>query len=111
VERRGIRDALRRSRDLGKGYYWRIAGITLVTLLPLVALQFVVEVLMARAEVAILGEAYQFLEILALGVIAIMLSPIASIFFALLYYDLRARKGEFGATRLTEAPGGNIALG
>ena len=95
------RTALKRSRELGRGYYLRNFGILflsqLLTLLLAMVLSGLVGVAMALSFGRV-SEAAQFLG----GVLGLLVAPPAVIAFVLLYYDMRVRKEGYGAAQLAD---------
>jgi hypothetical protein len=94
------RAALKRSRELGKGYYLRNLGILWLNILLLVLLAGLLGGL-----VGILGyfaglgpEGGRFLG----SLMGLIVAPPSAISVVLLYYDMRVRKEDYGATQLAE---------
>jgi len=108
VEQRGAVDALGRSRQLAKGYFWHVFGVLILLqiLANVVAAAFSVPFAMG-AQIGAVGAASSggapstttvFLQDFAVvisHVINVLLSPILPIAVTLLYYDLRVRKEGF----------------
>jgi hypothetical protein len=103
LERRGGLDALKRSIQLGKGYYLRNCGVFLLTMVLIFIVQMVLVIL---ADVLILA----FDDVQQPGVAARLLiaavsnlaTPIILIATALLYYDLRVRKENYDTATLAQ---------
>jgi hypothetical protein len=102
IERMGPRAAMKRSRELGKGFYWRNFGVLLVA--TLMAGLFMLAVFMLTA---ILGVAMDLddgdlgLNVL-LALSGIFTTPILQIPLILLYYDMRVRKEYFDQSALSQ---------
>jgi hypothetical protein len=93
------RAALRRSRELGRGFYLRNFGIFM---LCLVVVGFLAAVA-GRLMDLILGHEHQLLENILVEALSIVLfGPLVTIPGILLYYDMRARKEGYGAAQLVE---------
>jgi hypothetical protein len=103
LEQTGGRAALRRSRELGRGLYWRNFGVYLACSLLTVFAMLVVGVVIGVSEVLLLGGSDEVLEgILGEAVNIVLYGPLSSIPLILLYYDMRARKDGYGAAQLVE---------
>jgi hypothetical protein len=103
LEQTSGRAALRRSRELGRGFYWRNAGIITVLGLLLAVVLFVTVALLGLFEYFTLGGGYPVLEkTLSEALSIVIFGPLACIPGILLYYDMRARKEGYGATQLVE---------
>ncbi|MDX2143177.1 MAG: hypothetical protein SFV19_07470 [Rhodospirillaceae bacterium] len=90
LENPSIMQSLRRSAELGRGFYWRNLGITALWVLPLQLLPQVA--VFAAMEV---GED----SLVLLGnVLQILLMPLQMAIPVLLYYEMRVRKEAFDAT-------------
>lgn len=94
--------ALRRSRDLVRGHWWKTFGLLSVSMsIPLMICVLVVSVLIPVASEGSLG-AFTFIGALLLSTVAL---PIfAAVVQVLLYYDLRSRRGNFSAQSLMTVP-------
>jgi len=93
------RAALRRSRELGRGFYWRNLGIFMLCFVVVLFLAAVAGVLIDF----ILGPEHQLLENILIEALSIVLfGPLVTIPGILLYYDMRARKEGYGAAQLVE---------
>lgn len=94
------RAALKRSRELGRGYYLRNFGIVFVaTLIVLLAVMVLSGAVGAAAYFA--GGSPLVTE-LSGGLIALLLSPPNIVLVVLLYYDMRVRKEGYGAAQLAD---------
>jgi hypothetical protein len=80
-------DALRRSRDLVRGNWWRLFGIGIVYVLLGFAL-----LIPGGIAVVIFGAASPALASVVLGLVGALITPIFSIGSVLVYIDLRVRK-------------------
>jgi hypothetical protein len=80
-------DALRRSRDLVRGSWWRLFGIGIVYVLLVLALA-----LPGGIAVVIFETASPALATVVLGLVGALITPIFSIGSVLVYIDLRVRK-------------------
>jgi len=95
--------ALRRSRDLGRGCYWRNIGVYLVTSIVIYVLVWIIIVVLVLLAVFVLGSFGEFLARITGEVIGVaVMAPLISIPMILLYYDMRARKDNYGAVQLAE---------
>jgi hypothetical protein len=103
LERRGGLDAMRRSMQLGKGYYIRNFGAFLLTFV----LTLIVEMILVVIADAVI---FAFDDVENPGIAARMLlaavshlfTPVVLIVTALLYYDLRVRKENYDTTALAQ---------
>jgi hypothetical protein len=96
-------DALKRSRELGRGFYLRNFGISMICSLVAIVLLVAAGGLMGASEYLILGHGYQVLEkILDEALSIVLFGPLITIPVILLYYDMRARKEGYGAAQLVE---------
>jgi hypothetical protein len=97
------RAALRRSRELGRGFYWRNTGIFIICVLVVTVLLYVTGALMNISEQLIFSHGYRVLENILNEALSIVLTgPLSTIPVILLYYDMRARKEDYGAVQLVE---------
>jgi hypothetical protein len=97
------RAAIRRSRELGRGFYWRNIGIVITCLLVVTVLLVATEAVMGISEYFLLGHGFRVLEsILSEALSIVLMGPLVTIPVILLYYDMRARKEGFGAAQLVE---------
>lgn len=80
-------DALRRSRDLVRGSWWRLFGIGIVYVLLGLAL-----LIPGGIAVVIFGAVSPALATVVLGLVGALITPIFSIGSVLVYVDLRVRK-------------------
>lgn len=97
------RAAMRRSRELGRGFYWRNIGNLLVVWVVVFATMIVAAMVLVMIELGILANNFPVLEAVlgaALGIAII--GPLSSIPMILLYYDMRSRKEGYGAAQLVE---------
>jgi hypothetical protein len=103
LEQFGGRAALRRSRELGRGFYWRNFGITLANGFLAFFLLLVLLVPIFLLEQFLLGGRYPMFEGVVNQTFSIVLvGPLFSIPLVLLYYDMRARKDGYGVAQLAE---------
>jgi len=108
IESVGGRAALKRSRELGRGFYWRNFGVYLLLSLVVVVVMLVVAVLAGALVGAVLGvvgfsiDDITRISMLVGTVSFILFTPVILIALVLLYYDMRARKEGYGATQLAE---------
>lgn len=98
IERRGIFDAMRRSRILSKGYYLRnffvlmlMIGLLTLTILPMFAI-----LILHNNMMLILT--WQMI----LNALYVMAVPIIQIMLVLLYYEMRFRKENFDGHALAQ---------
>jgi hypothetical protein len=102
LEGQGGYKALQRSRELGRGHYWRNLGVLCVVWIAAGLLSFVVGAL-AGALMYVIGlDEFPLLSNFVGGVIGLILLPPALVSLVLLYYDMRARKEGYGAAQLAE---------
>jgi hypothetical protein len=94
--------ALRRSRELGKGFFWRVCGIVFLSY----AVVFVVSWLIGGVLVVVRMMVRLSLSLPVVGMIAnllaLPLAPLPAIVLVLLYYDLRVRKEAYDSAALAE---------
>jgi hypothetical protein len=108
IEGLGGRTALRRSRELGRGFYLRNFGILFVIVLIVFALMILLIVLISIAMVMMgtLTESPSPMMELLLEIVgalaAIFTLPIYLVAVVLLYYDMRVRKEDYGAIQLAD---------
>jgi hypothetical protein len=98
------RAALKRSRELGRGYYLRNIGIILLGGLLAMVLTFLISALVGVAAALIaeaLGTDFGWVEFLG-GVCGLIMAPPLTILPVLLYYDMRARKEGYAAAQLAD---------
>jgi hypothetical protein len=88
-DRRGT-EALRASWELTRGFAWRVAGIVLV-----VQLLFYLAAALVATPLAALGRSLDSdaVSLAATTLAEVLVAPPVGIFAALLYFDLRSRKG------------------
>ena len=97
------RAALKRSRELGRGFYWRNVGIVLVDWLVVIGVLLVAVIVLVLLELLTLAGNFPLLEgLLGVALAIAVLGPLTSIPLILLYYDMRARKEGYGAAQLVE---------
>lgn len=102
LEERAGWAALRRSRDLVRGYWWKTLGLLLVSLLIPVAV-FVAA--MAAVVLFLGGSNTGQLILVALLLLLTVAAPcFAAVVQVLLYYDLRSRRGNFSVKTLLTIP-------
>jgi hypothetical protein len=100
IERRGARDAIRRSVTLAKGQFWRVLGIFL-----LVVLIWFAVLMLIGATVGALGidlERNVMAFNILFGLVSAAITPFIPIACILLYYDTRARKEHFDGAALAQ---------
>jgi hypothetical protein len=105
IESLGGWAALKRSRELGRGYYWRNLGIYfLVTILAILSVAVVGAVLGGVLGIVffLLGVQQQAIIVLVASLAALAIMPVVIVTIVLLYYDMRARKEGYGAAQLAE---------
>jgi hypothetical protein len=100
LEQRGVGASLARSREIGKGFYWRILGLLLLNYVIFFAGTFVLGFALGFAG----AEAHVSSNIIMLlsAALSAVTSPLVAIGTVLLYYDLRVRKEAYDGTRLAE---------
>lgn len=93
IEGGGVDAAFRRSRALGRGFYVRNLGITILAFwLPVIALNLLMMALWPE------GDGGHFVY----GVLVALLSPLETIIVLLIYIDMRVRKEQYDEARLAE---------
>jgi hypothetical protein len=94
IEGGGVDAAFRRSRALGRGFYVRNLGVTILAFwLPVIALNLLMMGLWPEE-----GDGSH----LVYGVLVALLSPLETIIVLLIYIDMRVRKEQYDAGRLAE---------
>jgi hypothetical protein len=94
------RAALRRSRELGKGYYLRNFGVYMVAI--------IVVLLIAVFFGGVIGAASYFAGInpqiaqFIIGLFSLLVAPPLVVLIVLIYYDMRVRKEMYGAAQLAD---------
>jgi len=100
LERTSAREALRRSRQLGKGHYLRNLGlyilIMVLTWVPMLIVSFIV------GAVGALVEAPDSVIRLLGNFVGLLSAPPLGIVIVLLYYDMRVRSEAYDSTKLAE---------
>jgi hypothetical protein len=94
------RAALKRSRELGKGYYLRNLGIFWVNLLLVLLLAMVLGGILGLLAFLV-GPGSEVVKFIA-GLGGLIVTPPGVIAVVLLYYDMRVRKDGYGAAQLAE---------
>jgi hypothetical protein len=95
--------ALRRSRDLARGYNWRNLGVFLLMLIILFVIAFVLGAIFGLLVGLLLPPAtHAFLIRILQAVMNLVGATITLTMIVLLYYDLRARKEAYDAAALAE---------
>lgn len=94
------RDAMRRSRELGRGWAWRNIGVFSLASVAFLGLLVLILFPMAFALIAV--DSSEALADFFMSLVVLALTPVFSIPVILLYYDMRARKEGFGAAQLME---------
>jgi len=100
LEARSGWDALRRSRELGRGSYLRIFGVVLVASIIMFVLAAVLGGIVGIVA-ALLHLDMQWVRYLA-PLLGLLVAPPTGIVVVLLYYDMRVRKEGYAAAQLTE---------
>jgi len=88
------RDALKRSKELGKGFYLRILVVLIIMTVLIMLPVFVIGFISAFMA----GEAGSIL----IALLQTLIMPIVLIPLVLMYYDLRVRKESYDTTALAE---------
>jgi hypothetical protein len=97
--------ALKRSRELGRGYYWRnlwtIFAGTMLAIIVILVVTFAIGLVLAYFN--LIGEpwAAAFGDFIG-GVLGLIGAPPISIMPVLIYYDMRARKEGYAASQLAD---------
>ncbi|HEY1384095.1 MAG TPA: YciC family protein [Dongiaceae bacterium] len=103
LERRGGLDALKRSIQLGKGYYLRNLGAFLLTMALIYIVDLVIGFLLAFLVLAFDDIQQPGIVVrLVFAVFSNLFTPIILITTALLYYDLRVRKENYDTATLAQ---------
>ncbi|RJQ46107.1 MAG: hypothetical protein C4538_07380 [Nitrospiraceae bacterium] len=107
LERVFGRMALKRSKELGKGFYWRNFGIFLLLYIVMYAFALLIAMLsgfflgllfQAALDNPVTGLLFAFLG----AIIGHLFSPLPFVGIVLLYYDMRARKEAYDTAALAE---------
>jgi membrane protease subunit HflK len=99
IEKRSIRDSLRRSRELVHKNWWRVFGLLFLLLLFLFVPAFLARTFGEGAsKLPMLGSLFTVLSI-------VLTAPLYAIGTTLLYYDLRIRKRDLDKEELAESVG------
>ena len=88
VERKGVTDALGRSRDLVRGHGWQVFAVIIVLLLLNVVLGGVVQALLTAVNDDVLGYSVANL------VTSVLIGPLSALAAAVLYFELLRLHGE-----------------
>jgi hypothetical protein len=88
VERKGVTDALGRSRDLVRGHGWQVFAVIIVLLLLNVVLGGVVQALLTAVSDDVLGYSVANL------VTSVLIGPLSALAAAVLYFQLLRLHGE-----------------
>jgi len=94
------RAALRRSRELGKGYYLRNLGVLWVVMFVMLLAAMVLGAIVGLTGY-LAGVDPKVLDFLS-GLAGLLVAPPVPIFMVLLYYDMRVRKEGYGAAQLAD---------
>ena len=101
IERKGAIASLKRSMFLGKGFYWRNFGISLlVGIIAVIAMTLIVAVIVV--VLLVIGVEDEFLFNLLMAITGIFVTPLFQIPLVLLYYDMRVRKEFFDGSALAQ---------
>jgi hypothetical protein len=102
IERKGVRESIKRSAALGKGHYWRNFGVWFVASL-VVGLVMVAAMIVALAPMLLFGtDEDDFLFHFVQGLLTSLAAPLGQIAIVLLYYDMRVRKENFDGAALAQ---------
>ncbi|CAG9932042.1 hypothetical protein [Candidatus Nitrotoga arctica] len=103
--------ALKRSKELGKGFYWRNWGVMILMCIIYIA-SVVISSYILGLTVSFIGHSFglgspEFLNLKQIGSFiaesfALLFYPIMAIVSILIYYDMRVRKEAYGIRELTE---------
>lgn len=93
--------ALRRSRELGRGYYFRNFGILILSQLVMLVIAMVLGGALGVALALSFPISPRALEF-AGGFVGLAVAPPSVIVFVLLYYDMRVRKEGYAAAQLAD---------
>ena len=105
LERRSGKDAIKRSFELTRQQFWRIAGLFFLVCAVAYALVVVLVGMIAGAAVALSGApagADQVIEMIANALVLGIFVPVLSLAMVLLYYDQRARREAYDTHALFE---------
>jgi hypothetical protein len=86
--RRGV-DSLRRSHELVRGTWWRVAGVTIVTMLLVNGLGSLINAPFLAAANSTGSAVFQLVALIVSGT---LIAPPAALIITLLYFDQRLRK-------------------
>lgn len=103
--------AMKRSKELGKGFYWRNLGIILLLYMVMLAAYLLIALVLGGAIGVMVGllfpaavgstALYMSYSVIDSALLTV-LSPFPAIGLVLLYYDMRARKECYDSTTLAE---------
>jgi len=97
LENSSLKEAFRRSKALGKGFYWRNLGILMIFYGVLIAFFMVVSIV-----VTLTGFASIQAPVALTFFVTIIILPILFVTIILIYYDMRVRKEGYDSYRLSE---------
>lgn len=100
LEQLGGKAAFTRSRQLARGYYLRNLGVYMIVIMIMLVLLLVAGASMGMTVAMVHGSLFTVQLIAAL--LGILLAPLMSVPLILLYYDMRARKEDYGSPQLME---------
>jgi hypothetical protein len=98
VERKGVKDALGRSRALVRGHGWQVFAVIVVLLLLNVVLGGVIRAILTAVDDDVLGYSVANL------VTSVLISPLSALAAAVLYFQLLRLHGEAAAPTGPEVP-------
>jgi hypothetical protein len=102
IERKSVRESLRRSIALGKGWYWRNTGIAYLILAFAALLPVAIEIpILMFLFLSGMNET-QFILQFVPNFLSTITMPITLITIVLLYYDMRVRKENLDGTALVQ---------
>jgi hypothetical protein len=91
IEGRGVRGAFRRSREMVRPHFWRVAGVVF----PLIVLEGILEGLGDGLGHGLLGESYLG-NLLGSVAANLLVSPLYALTVLALYFEIRAREERAG---------------
>jgi hypothetical protein len=90
IERKGVMDALDRSRGLVRGHGWQVFAVIVVLLLVNIVLGGVIQAILTAASDDVVGYAVSNL------LTSVLIGPISALAAAVLYFELLRLHGETG---------------
>jgi len=107
LERKGGLEAVKRSRQLAKGYFWRLLGVVLLMFIIYFVFIFLISVVFGfifgmAVDFEHLEQGQIFVFNFCADLIAALATPPLVIYPILLYYDIRVRKEQYDTAALSQ---------